>query len=86
MYEIIIGTGVIILTQIIKNKVYPKYGTTGVHILTFTLALIGVAIYRYAMSDPYIYDLIREALQYLALSITIYEVILKKIGFKSASN
>lgn len=86
MYEIIIGAGVIILTQLIKNKVYPKYGSTGVHVLTFILAVIGVGIYQYSLYDPSFAEILQQALAFLATSITVYEVILKRIGFKSAKD
>jgi len=86
MYEIIIATGVIVLTQLIKNKVYPRFGTTGVHILIFTLSAIGVVIYQFTLVDPSFAGIVTQALGYLATAITVYEVILKKIGFKTAKD
>ena len=82
--EIVIFFAILVLTQFIKKYVYPTFGDTGVHILTFTLAAIGVGIYQVATTNPSIMDWIMNAITYLALAITVYEVILSKIGFKSA--
>lgn len=84
MFEVVIFFGVVLLTQLIKKYVFPKFGDTGVHILTFVLAAIGVGIYQVAMQNPDVMDWIIKAIQYLALAITVYEVILSKIGFNSA--
>lgn len=84
MYESLILLGVIILTQFIKKYVYPKFGDTGVHVLTFVLALIGVGVYQYAAHNVEFKELLIQALNFLVLAVAIYEVILKKIGFKSA--
>lgn len=84
MYESLILLGVVVLTQLIKKYVYPKFGDTGVHVLTFVLALIGVGVYQYALHHVEFKELLIQALNFLVLAVAIYEVILKKIGFKSA--
>lgn len=83
MFETLIFFGVVVLTQIIKKHVAPKWGDTGVHILTFVLALVGVGVYQYATANPAFMEVLMQALNYLALAVAVYEIILKKIGFKS---
>lgn len=85
MFETLIFFGVVVLTQIIKKYVAPKFGDTGVHILTFVLALVGVGIYQYATANPDFMAVLMQALNYLALAVAVYEIILKKIGFRSSS-
>lgn len=76
--------GTLLLTQIVKKYVYPKFGSTGVHILTFIIAAIGVGIQQYAQTNVEFKELLLQGLNYLVLAVAVYEVILKKIGFKSA--
>lgn len=85
MFESLIFVGVILLTQIIKKYVYPMWGDTGVHALIFILSLIGLGVYEYAQYNPEFMDVLVWALGYLAGAVALYEVILKKIGFKSST-
>lgn len=84
MYETIIFIAVVGLTQFIKKYVHPKFGNTGVHVLTFVLALIGVGIYQATISYPNFGLIVTDALTYLVSTVAIYEIILKKVGFKSS--
>lgn len=84
MYEVLILLGTLLLTQFVKKYVYPKFGSTGVHILTFVIATIGVGIYQYAQTNIEFKELLLAGLNYLVVAVAVYEVILKKIGFKSA--
>jgi len=84
MFETLIFVGVVLLTQVVKGYVYPKWGNTGVHVLTFAISLVGLGIYQYAVANPSFMELLVDALQFLAGAIALYEVILKKIGFNSA--
>jgi len=85
MYATLIFIGTVLLTQIVKKHVFPRFGATGVHALTFTIALVGLGIYEYAQINPAFMDVIVWALGYLAGAVAIYEVILKKIGMPSAT-
>ena len=38
MFETLIFAGTVFLTQVVKKYVYPKFGATGVHIVTFSNA------------------------------------------------
>ena len=85
MFETLIFFGVLILTQVTKKYVFPAFGATGVHVLTFVIALIGVGVYQYATANPAFMDILVQALNYLAGAVAVYEVILKKIGAQSVS-
>lgn len=85
MFESLIFVGVVLVTQFIKKYVYPKWGDTGVHVLIFTLSLIGLGVYEYAQYNPAFMDVLVWSLGYLAGAVALYEVILKKIGFKSST-
>jgi len=83
MFETLIFIGTIVLTQIFKKYVYPRFGSTGIHVLTFIIAAIGLAVYQYAKANADFMNIAVMALNYLAGAIAIYEVLLKKIGVKS---
>lgn len=84
MFETVIVFAIVIFTQLTKGFIYPKFGNTGVHVAAFIVAMIGVGIYQIALSNPSIMEWVLSALTYLALAISIYEIILSKIGFTSA--
>lgn len=86
MYETLIFVAVVLLTQFIKATVYPKFGKTGVHVLTFSLALIGLGIYQWAQADPSVMDWLVRAGQFLVGTIALYEVILSKVGFNDTKS
>lgn len=85
MYQTLIFFGVVILTQAVKKFIYPRFGATGVHVTTFALALIGLGVYEYAQYNPQFMDALVWALGYLSGAVALYEVILKRIGFKSSA-
>lgn len=85
MFESLIFIGVVILTQFVKKYVSPRFGDTGVHVVTFVVALVGLGIYQYATANPAFMELLMEALSFLAGAVAVYEIILKKIGFKSST-
>ena len=82
--EAVIVLGVILLTQIVKKYIYPKFGSFGVNVFAFLLALIGAVIYLYVYSIPTWQVIIERALQTLVYAVAVYEIILKKIGFSTA--
>ena len=85
MFETLIFAGTVLFTQAVKKYIYPRFGGTGVHIATFTVALVGLGVYQYAQINPSFMEALVWALGYLAGAIAIYEVILKKIGFQSSA-
>ena len=86
MYQAIIVLGVVLLTQIIKKYIYPKWGATGVHLFAFILSLIGVVIYQFMQYNEVLNTFILKALEILTISVGVYEILLSKIGFPSVQN
>lgn len=74
-----------LLTQFVKNIVFPKYGATGVHILMFILACLGVVCVGLYTSMPSVAKIIEEGLALLASAIAMYEVLLSKLGFSQGT-
>lgn len=70
---------ILILTQICKKYIGPKWGDTGIHVFVFLVALLFVSVRAYATYNPTFGHLLIIAGEYLAASIGVYEVILKKI-------
>jgi len=85
MYESLILIGIVILTQITKRYVYPKFGSFGIHALTFILALIGVGVYQYAQANVDFKEILMQALNFLVVAVAVYEVILKRLGVESVT-
>lgn len=86
MYETLIFIAVVLLTQFIKAFVYPRFGKTGVHMLTFVIALVGLGIYQWAQADPSVMEWLVRAGQFLVGTIALYEVILSRIGFSDTKS
>lgn len=84
--EILITLAINAITGVLKNKVQPKYGALGVHGIIFALAIIGSAIVAYSQVNPSFADLLKQAGIFLASSIAMYEVILKRFDFKAEIN
>ncbi len=80
IYTALAALAITFLTQLIKSYVFPKWGANGVHAVVFILALAGAGI-GYAVSVyPTLASFVNHALELLAGSVALYEVILKKIG------
>lgn len=73
-----------LFTQFVKGVVYKKWGVTGVYITVFVVALLGTVLYQYVYSIPEWHIVILKAIASFAAAITLYEVILKRIGFADA--
>jgi len=71
--------GIMIVTQISKSYILPKFGATGVHIFVFALAVILAGIQAAITAYPGFGVFIAEAGAFLVASVGTYEVILKKI-------
>lgn len=83
--ELLIAFVANIFAQFVKDYVAKKFGDFGVYAVVFAIALIGVVIYKYVYSIPEWQVIITNALETLAYSVAMYEVILKRIGFASKS-
>lgn len=77
--SVMITAGIVLLTQICKKYVFPKWSDTGVHVFIFVVAFLVVAVRAYASYNPTFGHLIVVAGEYLAASIASYEVLLKQI-------
>lgn len=83
MFEAVIILSVTVLSQLMKKYVYPKYGKTGVHVVTFVLALVFSGMYYATQSNPEFLEIMLSAGKVLVYAVGVYEVILKRIGFQS---
>lgn len=78
----LIVLGLVVVAQIAKKWVIPKFGPTGLHIFVFTIAL-GVVVVQALMSYyPGLGEVLAMAGKYLAMAIAVYEVILKRLNEK----
>jgi hypothetical protein len=79
--EILIAFVANLFAQFVKGYVAKKWGDYGVYAVVFIVALIGTVIYKYVYTIPEWQVIITNALETLAYSVAMYEVILKRIGF-----
>ncbi len=85
MYETLILIGIVVLTQITKKYIFPRFGAFGIHAFTFLIAAAGVGIYQYAQHSVEFKEVLFAALNYLVVAVSVYEIILKRIGVKSVT-
>lgn len=78
MIATLIVLGMLVLTQIVKQFIAPKWGDTGVHIFIGVVALIIVVVQALVTYYPGFGALLLEAGKYLLATVGTYEVILKK--------
>lgn len=69
------------LTQVVKGTIVPKWGATGVHVFMFIIAILGVLVVGLFQTVPTFATIVTEGLALLATAITMYEVLLSKVGF-----
>ena len=84
--EIIIALGINILTAFLKQYIYPKFGSIGVQVAVFALALVGAVGYGFYQQSLMFQQVIIQALGTLAIAISVYEVILKRLPFFGEKN
>jgi len=77
--EILSIFGINLFIQIIKKYIKPKFGDTGIHVATFFVAFIGIALYSLYNHDQNWKEWIQYAMGYLILTISAYELILQYI-------
>jgi hypothetical protein len=78
-YSALIVFAITVLTNIVKDNIYPRWGTTGVHVFSFVLACVGAGLYFLSGYNLTVGTFIAKALQFLLLAVGLYEIILKKI-------
>jgi predicted PurR-regulated permease PerM len=70
-----------VLVSLLKRFVYPRFGSFGVHVVAFILAMIGAWYWIYGQNIESIATFVAGAFGIFSLAVTFYEVILKHIGF-----
>ena len=78
MFTLISVFGISILTQLSKRLV-ERYGKSAVHALIFILATVLVAGNSLVQGNPEYMVILKQAGTILAGSITLYEILLKKV-------
>ena len=78
--------GIMILTQVSKKYIYPRFGYFGIHVFTFIMALVVVGVHQYAQYDVRFGEWLASALTYLMAAVTTYEVFLKRLGVESVAS
>lgn len=73
--------GINIVTSVLKNWVFPKFGAFGVQVVAFVLALLGAFWVIYAAEFPGLQDLALAGGAVFSMAVAFYEVVLKHISF-----
>lgn len=68
-----------ILTSVLKQWVYPRFGKIGVQVTVFLLALIGAAYYTYSRLFPDLETFVASAITIFSVAVAFYEVILSHL-------
>lgn len=82
--EALIAIGLFIVVQIVKRKISPKWGPTGVHVFIFLIALIVYGVYFSMTIYPGFKQLVMTAGEFLVGSMAVYEILWKRIADKIA--
>lgn len=85
MYETIVFIGLLVMTQVIKKHVIPKYGEWGLHGFVFLVAVAFLGVKAYADRNLEFKEVLVDAGIFLASAVSLYELILSKVGFKSVT-
>lgn len=68
-----------VLVQIVKNWIKPKFGDSGIHFFIFIIVLFFIAGKSIIAGNPEWLKIAIKAVEYLAATITAYQVVLKKV-------
>ena len=71
--------GLFVITMISKKWIKPRFGSAGVQIFAFLIALIVIAVQEYAVRNPSFRELMLMAGEYLISAIALYELVIKNI-------
>lgn len=85
MTTILLAFIITILTQLVKGYISPKFGDTGVHVFIFVIGLIVAGVTLGMQNSASFSAIVEQGLGYVALSVSIYEVILKQLGIDNLS-
>jgi hypothetical protein len=69
-----------VLTSLVKNFIQPKFGSIGVQVFAFILALIGAFYILYGANIPNLQSWVVAAGAIFSVAVAYYEVILNKIS------
>lgn len=71
------------LTQFLKKKIYPLYGEFGIHAAVFLIALLGASVWMTAQGNETLMGVLQNAWKILLMAVGFYEIIAKRLLFKS---
>lgn len=80
MFTVLSVIGILIVTQLVKSKIMPKYGATGVHVFIFAIAIIVCAVQLLMTRNASFAAVVIEAGKFLVATVGVYEVIFSKLG------
>jgi hypothetical protein len=86
MYEALIVLAVASLAQMLKQYVYPKWGSVGMQVVVFLVALGFSTLYYVAQASPSFMAIVATSGQVLLLAVGVYEILLKRLGFPSGKD
>lgn len=71
------------LTSFLKNTVFPRWGTTGVHAIVFTFSVVVASVIKYFELDgvmPTMKELGLLIFNVYTAAVAVYELVLKRTG------
>lgn len=84
--EVLIALGIMLVAQVTKKWITPKWGPTGVHVVVFLLALIVTAVQFWANNDAQVMAILKQAGVLLVATVGTYHVIFEKLGNVMSKN
>ncbi len=79
MWSLLSVFGLNLLTGVTKKWVKPKWGDTGIHVLVFIIALIGVGLKMLYEHNLAWKMLLEQSVVYMGAAITFYEILWKQV-------
>lgn len=83
MIEILLTAIATFAGQFLKEKIWPKFGDAGIHIVIFLVAFVGAIVWYIALGNESVMMALTQAGKVLLLAIGFYEVVMKRVWFKS---
>lgn len=72
-----------VVTALLKNFIYPKFGRVGVQVVVFILAAIGALYVMYGGQYPGLITFVTAAGAVFSTAVAFYEVLWNRIGWFS---
>lgn len=82
MIEILTVAGLVVLTQLVKKFIYPKFGAFGVQVFVFLLAFAIISVKGLMTIYPSFGEMVLTAGKYLVESLALYEIVYKRLNEK----